>query len=542
MVQATDKRATGAGTTGAWVVRGEVLYGVITAVYENEPFALMMTVERLFASILGSAFSIRSVELWDGEVPEALLQKVQEEANSSKASKNLGPAQGRRRSKAETRDKRNGTSSSKHVEIVNGNSSPSRTKHRSEGTQTLPTVEGGTQTEEPCPPTTDDAADADKPTEPTDVPSSPGPSSRQRVQGRSDSTASDVSMSGAVQGDRPPQSHHKKQLSNTGDSAISAAAHTEYTTASETLERQDSGFEAAAPPVQAANRTPVGEAGDEAPRRGLQAPPIRPADTSRSMNLRGGVGPNESPAMNIDGDSHGDPDRTPTKKPPNDRRSSYQNVFGRAFGRSSKHAPAPDDSHGIAPTGLDGRRPLFSRRRSSAIDPRSAPSRVGSSSNAPSGEDSHGIPPTGLNGRRPLFGRRRSSAIDPKPGSSRVGSSSNAPTSSKERPPSSTRTGTANSQKREPFTKENNFGIPPGGLDDRRPLSFIRRLSAQAPESARPISESNQDTEGGPSTSRRSSGISERPLSFIRRSKGKAPEEPQKLSKDNNFGIPPTGL
>ena len=51
------------------MVKGEVLYGVIIAVYKDEPFALMMTAERLFESILGSAFSIRTVELWDGVLP-----------------------------------------------------------------------------------------------------------------------------------------------------------------------------------------------------------------------------------------------------------------------------------------------------------------------------------------------------------------------------------------------------------------------------------------------------------------------------------------
>ncbi|KAK7704416.1 hypothetical protein SLS64_008603 [Diaporthe eres] len=61
----------GPGASGSWVVKGEVLYGVIIAVYKDEPFALMMTAERLFESILGSAFSIRTVELWDGVLPEA---------------------------------------------------------------------------------------------------------------------------------------------------------------------------------------------------------------------------------------------------------------------------------------------------------------------------------------------------------------------------------------------------------------------------------------------------------------------------------------
>ncbi|KAG8163787.1 hypothetical protein KVR01_007084 [Diaporthe batatas] len=61
----------GPAASGSWVVKGEVLYGVIIAVYKDEPFALMMTAERLFESILGSAFSVRTVELWDGVLPEA---------------------------------------------------------------------------------------------------------------------------------------------------------------------------------------------------------------------------------------------------------------------------------------------------------------------------------------------------------------------------------------------------------------------------------------------------------------------------------------
>lgn len=64
-------RFIGPGASGSWVVKGEVLYGVIIAIYKDEPFALMMTAERLFESIIGSAFSIRTVELWDGVLPEA---------------------------------------------------------------------------------------------------------------------------------------------------------------------------------------------------------------------------------------------------------------------------------------------------------------------------------------------------------------------------------------------------------------------------------------------------------------------------------------
>lgn len=78
----------GASTAGAWVVRGQVLYGVIIAVYEDEPFALMMTAERLFSNILGSAFSIRSVELWDGVLPDA-YRRHEEEQQQQKAKSKL---------------------------------------------------------------------------------------------------------------------------------------------------------------------------------------------------------------------------------------------------------------------------------------------------------------------------------------------------------------------------------------------------------------------------------------------------------------------
>lgn len=552
----------------------------------------MMTVERLFASILGSAFSIRSVELWDGEVPEALLQKVQEEEKNAKTSKpqKASTAKTRRRSQNESGANTNGEGSSKHANNINGGGASHHSRNKSEGTQTLPrTAEGETQTEEPCPPNSETAVYSSRPvSKPTEDPSSPRPSGRDRIQRRSESLASDVSMSGAVQealvqDTAPPPSSRRKQRSGTGDSIMSTEAHTEYTTASETLERQDSGFENAAPPVQSPDRAPDNVTEDEAPRRGLQAPPILPTETSRSMKLRGGVSPDESPDLSFHGDSE-DPDRTPKKAPPQDRRSSYQNVFSKKFGRSSSRTPSHDDNHGIPSTGLDGRRPFFRRRRSSAVEPPPTSSRAGGSSNAasqddnhgipptglngrrplfdrrrssameakptssgavssshaPSHDDNHGVPPTGLNGRRPRFDRRRSSAIDPRATSSGVGSSSiapsgNAPSGSSERPSSSIRTGTATSQTREKFTKENNYGIPPGGLDDKRPLSFIRKFSSQAPEP--------EESVAGPSSSRRSSGAGDRPLSSIlRRSKGKAPEEPEKFTKENNFGIPNTGL
>lgn len=98
---------SGASAAGSWVVRGEVLYGVIIAVYDDEPFALMMTAERLFSSIVGSAFSIRSVELWDGVLPEAY--RVHEEEQKAKAMARAKEKELRDRIKVEVRPLSNGS-------------------------------------------------------------------------------------------------------------------------------------------------------------------------------------------------------------------------------------------------------------------------------------------------------------------------------------------------------------------------------------------------------------------------------------------------
>lgn len=46
----TDDR-TGKGSSGAWVVRGSDLLGVIVAVYDNEPYAHMLPIEQVFSAI-----------------------------------------------------------------------------------------------------------------------------------------------------------------------------------------------------------------------------------------------------------------------------------------------------------------------------------------------------------------------------------------------------------------------------------------------------------------------------------------------------------
>ena len=51
------------GLSGTWVTRGSDLLGVIVAVYENEPYAHMLPIHRVFSDI-------RSLFAQDGKFPE----------------------------------------------------------------------------------------------------------------------------------------------------------------------------------------------------------------------------------------------------------------------------------------------------------------------------------------------------------------------------------------------------------------------------------------------------------------------------------------
>lgn len=50
------------GTSGSWVVRESLLCGMIMAVSRTEPYALMMTAERLFRNIKSCDWSIHRIE------------------------------------------------------------------------------------------------------------------------------------------------------------------------------------------------------------------------------------------------------------------------------------------------------------------------------------------------------------------------------------------------------------------------------------------------------------------------------------------------
>lgn len=431
------------------MVRGEVLYGVIIAVYENEPFALMMTIERLFASILGSAFSIRSVELWDGKVPDVVKAK-KEETQSSKPTQRI-PVNTRRRAQTETGGNGNGEGSSKSVPQVNEERSKTRPDKAPEA--------DGVRSPSPRPHTTDEATQTEesyvpKPKDPRDEAtpvsepkqnreSSPTPKATQRRPGeRSISHSSDVSMSGAMP-DHISISKGKERC-DTSDCAV-----TTHTTASETLHRQDSGFGSEKPPRT--NGSPSREETPPPPSRRkseLQALPIGPAsrDTPNGASIRGDAS-QETGASSVGsseeaGGWSGGPvpstTTTASRPTPKSRRSSFQAVLDKTFRRTSSER---DEEHGPPPAMQNSaQRPGVSRRSSSARDSNS--------------RDSHfGIPPTGLDGSRPLSFLRRSS-----------GAGTTARTGGEERPLSFTQRMAGKGKQAKPPSKENNFGIPPQGL------------------------------------------------------------------------------
>lgn len=452
----------GAGAAGAWVVRGEVLYGVIIAVYENEPFALMMTAERLFGSVLGSAFSIRSVELWDGGVPDAL--KAPNVANDKTAAPPAVPkevvlvnSKPRSKTTPETGDEGDVGESSK-PNNTNGESTESVSKTKSEATQTdeqcrstekategtqtddapcppAPrTAEGGTQTEDSRSPNTESAtresatreSAADRSTQAVkhDANSfSSRAGARPSASSHTVSKASDVTMSGAVQTEDPPVSRDRRSTVRSGGSA---SANENYITPQSTASTgPDRNFGVT---TEISSGRPRTDNADDSLR-----------DDGGSRNPNSGKGGSRS------------------------RRNSLQLILDKTFRRSSSRGGPEynkDNNYGIPPTGLDGKPTILGKRYSSTAD-----------SSRPAAGDrksSHGIPPTGLDDSGLNVFRRWSS-------------------------------GKAAPAEPEQANKDNNYGIPPTGLDDKLKM-------------------------------------------FKRQSLSRKSQEPERLDKDNNFGIPPGGL
>lgn len=64
---------TAPGTSGSWVVRESFLCGMVMAVSETEPYALIMTAEHLFRNIKSRDKSIRNIELYAGHITTDLI-------------------------------------------------------------------------------------------------------------------------------------------------------------------------------------------------------------------------------------------------------------------------------------------------------------------------------------------------------------------------------------------------------------------------------------------------------------------------------------
>lgn len=441
----TDRFVPDAGAAGAWVVRGEVLYGVIIAVYENEPFALMMTAERLFGSVLGSAFSIRSVELWDGEVPDILKAHSAAHAQKAAVPKEVVLVNTKPRSKTKTEDVYNEEVGESSSRPMNGESMEPEFRTRSEATQTdvrgcstdnpaegprtgdascspVPrTAEGGTQTEDSQSPstepvngesatresatreaaTTEAIADGGAQAVKHDVNSfSSRAMGRQRSPSRVLSKASDVTMSGAVQMEDPPVSRDK---GSTARSGASTSANENYITPQSTVSTG---------PDRNFGITTEISAG-------------RPQTGDGSMR---------------DGDSR---NASAGKSGSKNRRNSLQIILDKTFRRSSSRGGpeySKDHNYGIPPTGLDGRPVVFNKRHSSTV----ASLRPGAAGDRNSRISSYSIPPGGSDDKLSIFKRRPSTKESTRP------------------------------------RKDSNHGIPPGGLDDR--LKLFRRRSSRVPQ------------------------------------------------------------
>lgn len=421
------------------------------AVYEHEPYALMMTVERLFASIMASAFSIRSVELWDGVVPE-ILKAYHQAHDAAKAPKEVThvrmkprPAQkseGNLQEEDEEEGERENKKQEDHdlvIEEINGSSTRTGsrfntgtaptdiedhlTDKKSGVIQTViapcsrpETADDITQAESSRPPTSqlgdeneDDLMDVDEidgddlvvrdvsdvdedfaGDELDDIKSSnPRYPRRPTARSRTLSKASDMTMmSGAVQTPDEPATPKEDEED-----------HQEAKQAGKTAERYGG---SCVSPATESYFTPRESTSALAQER-LRVGPIiyatmdqpTPSDSrSPVINnnkgvVHGGSGNGPSQVMNNTDSSSS---TTITTNPKGNRRGSLQTVLGRTFRRGS--ASSASTGAPAAPT------------TAPIEDSITTTSSVSSSKN----NGSFGIPSTGLTGRPTLFHRRRSTA------------------------------------------------------------------------------------------------------------------------------------
>lgn len=95
----------------------------------------MMTAERLFESILGSAFSIRTVELWDGVLPEAEKPEQQRVGRTRSATTATTEASSSKTvvSKRDSSTRTNGTESSRPSTLTRNSTTQVRDFQLKEG-------------------------------------------------------------------------------------------------------------------------------------------------------------------------------------------------------------------------------------------------------------------------------------------------------------------------------------------------------------------------------------------------------------------------
>lgn len=385
----------------------------------------MMTAERLFSSISRSAFSIRSVELWDGELPNIHRPKQPVVVDSQQRSKKKG-AEGHKN------EIQTAAPTKQNVEVR----TTLRSRTRSEGSHTdlQPVPESqdahhqhasrATRADHvsPRPPSnaepgtrTDDLHDATRETESvsrhhtTDsYNNQPKTQRRPRVESRTLSNASEITMSGAVPvSDDEPEDDKIARSDNTADCATATATTEDY--------------------VKPTSRV---------------RSPSRDFDSKTAAASTKTMDPTSSGR-----DSQGD-----NAAQSDSRRSSLQLVLDKTFRRGSR-APSRDNNFGIPHGGLDARPPVFSRRGSSAVDPTPRYGGAVESSAIAGGSDADSS----------SFSRRWSSTTGP-PGSSDQFENHGTPQGGLDERSSIFRRGWPGRSKPKHFDRSNNFGIPQGGL------------------------------------------------------------------------------
>lgn len=386
-----------------------------------------MTAERLFESILGSAFSIRSVELWDGETPNiSQLRHRKDVADTPKETVLLNPKK-RSKRKSEARDEPAVASSSKNTD---GSDTQYRSRIKSEGTQTVDSQ----------------GVDSQGPTGP----------------GLADGGAQMENLS-------PPT--RKQELE--GDERVVTYSSGRSTAKTKRLQKPHPQAVSKAPAIVPAEKRSsdqghLSESGSE----NYTTPPqsVLPIVVDRrysvTTEVTAGAPHHQSESASLRrGGEHG---AKTTKPISHKRRNSLRMAFDKTFRRlsgSKDNNPGPEHKvkhdSGIPPTGPDGRTPVFNKRRSVAAE---STRTAGAGDNS---ESTHDITHEELLADdKPSFFRRLSAAMEQSSGSKRD-SNHCIPPGGLDEDLSFFKRLSINKgkyQEAEASNKDKNFGIPPDGL------------------------------------------------------------------------------